>query len=470
MRAVPIFGICILSVFFGVAIGLFGMQSLVLLLPIGVAVALILDYRIGVIFVALVLPFSSASLLPQARGLNPITYALVGTTLLLALRWASGKHKIILPPKVVVICLVVPLAIGGLIGASFVDIAQKNLVGLGGEKTYETATYLKQFVYRPLNFVLFSILIANIVSTSKNPHRFVHLFAIIAIMPVLLLSYGTLVSGAGLGAHRSVVSSLGMHYNEYGKLLAFAFGPLLYVTFNARGGERLFFAVATLLVLLGVALTFARASYLAVLITVVIFVWQSKQARTKLLILGFTILLIVIAPSEILDRAVYGLDRYAIDDARAGSQNEAFSSGRIGGWMLLFPDIQYSPIFGRGTSSTAWSTAVSKGDYDATHPHSLYLGILLDIGIIGLVLLLYLFYRLIQVMGSLSRRDDIHVILRAFFAGSAASFIGILVLSFTGGYWYPHVEQSYFWFCLGLVFYYWPNINSKKQHPSQPAV
>jgi len=469
MRGVLIFGVFVLSIFFGVAAGLFGMQALVLLLPIGVAAALMLDYRVGIIFVAFVLPFSSASILPQARGLNPITYAIVGSTLLLALRWASGKQKIIFPPKVIIICLVIPIVFGGLIGTSFVNIAQKNFAGLGFEGTYETTTYLKQFIYRPLNFVLFSVLVANAVSASKNPHRFVHLFAIMVIMPVLLLSLGTLASGEGLGEHRRVISSLGMHYNEYGKLMAFAFGPMLYVTFAVRGTERLFFAVVTLIVLFGVALTFARASYLAVLTTVIIFIWQSKQARTKFLVLGSMLVFILIAPSEILDRAIYGLDRSAIDDARAGSQNEAFSSGRIGGWLVLLPDVELSPIFGRGTSSTAWSTAVSRGDYPSTHPHSLYLQILLDIGFLGLILLLYLYYRLVQVMRYLSRKDDIHESLRAFFAGSAASFVGILVLSFTGGYWYPHVEQSYFWFCLGLVFCYWPNVHSNKHHSSQAS-
>jgi O-antigen ligase len=445
-----------LSVFFGALIGLFGLQSLVLLLPIGVATALLLDYRIGVIFVALVLPFSSTTMLPQAQGFNPVTYAIAGSTLLLILRWASGKHKLVLPPKVILICLVIPLIIGGLIGTSFLHIAQKNLTGGWSQGTYETATYLKQFVYRPLTYILFAVLVANIVSASKNPQRFVYLFAIMVTIPVLVLSYGTLASGVGLGEHRSVVSSLGMHYNEYGKLLAFAFGPMLYVTFSARGGGRLFFGVATLLVLVGIALTFARAAYMAVLITFIIFTWQSKQMQTKLSVLAIAMLLLIIAPTEILERAVYGLDPYAIADARAGSQNEAFSSGRVGGWLLLAPDVQLSPIFGRGTSATAWSTAVSRGDYISTHPHSLYLGILLDLGIVGLILLLYLYYKLIYVLRQISRREDIHEILRAFFAGSAASFIGLLVLSFTGGYWYPHVEQSYFWFCIGLAFCYWP--------------
>ena len=133
----------------------------------------------------------------------------------------------------------------------------------------------------------------------------------------------------------------------------------------------------------------------------------------------------------------------------------ALTSGRLISWIDLFPEVLSSPLYGRGMQSTLLSDAVTRGRYLSDHPHNMYLQLLLDVGLLGLGLVLFFFYSLLRKMLSLSRDEGIEPRLRAFFAGSFASFAAVLVVSFTGYDWFPANEQAFLWFSVGLVFAYW---------------
>jgi hypothetical protein len=60
--------------------------------------------------------------------------------------------------------------------------------------------------------------------------------------------------------------------------------------------------------------------------------------------------------------------------------------------------------------------------------------------------------------------------MRAFFKGSGVGFIGILVLSFAGGQWYPHPEQALMWIAFGITFAYWPWVEEQRKVDRTRAV
>jgi hypothetical protein len=76
--------------------------------------------------------------------------------------------------------------------------------------------------------------------------------------------------------------------------------------------------------------------------------------------------------------------------------------------------------------------------------------------VIGLALTLYFYYRLHDAMKRLATRTDFSAEMQAFFRGSRAGFVGILILSMAGGHWYPHPEQAIMWLAFGITFAYWP--------------
>ena len=147
-----------------------------------------------------------------------------------------------------------------------------------------------------------------------------------------------------------------------------------------------------------------------------------------------------------------------LDDVQATSvynMDDPLTKGRLASWALLAPDIIISPIWGQGIGSVAWNQATSSGRYRATLAHNMYLEILLDLGIVGFVMLMYLFYRYVSGFRSLSNDTSLSPALRYYFAGALASFLGMLVMGVANGLYLPHPEQAYLWFALGMLFAYW---------------
>jgi O-antigen ligase len=320
---------------------------------------------------------------------------------------------------------------------------------------------------------MLSLLLANAVHDSKKPERFILLMTFSAILPVVAIVWLVVALGIDLGtlqSHRGFLSGLGLHANEFGKLLAFAFGPLLYVSFATKGFKRIFYSLATLFILLGILLTFTRAAYIAVLLILVVFLVQRRRIGTIVAMLTLLPMLMLVAPDAFMKRITTGVEEGGVDSAQSGSLNDKLTAGRIGGYQLLLPEVKRSPLIGRGTGATAWSTAVSRGQYEATHPHNLYLGVTLDLGLIGLGLSLYFYRRILDAMNRLSRRADFSDEMRAFFKGSGVGFIGILVLSFAGGQWYPHPEQALMWIAFGITFAYWPWVEAQRKIDRTRAV
>ena len=124
-------------------------------------------------------------------------------------------------------------------------------------------------------------------------------------------------------------------------------------------------------------------------------------------------------------------------------------------WAALAPEFFESPLLGKGLSSTAWNSAVTAGRVYVGHPHNMFLALVLDLGILGSAAIAYLYYRYGRTMYRLSAESSISPLLREYFAGAFAAYVGMLFSAFSGGYYTPHPEQTYLWFSLGFCFAYW---------------
>ena len=455
-----------LALIAGLAAAIFSWGALALVGALVLALCVLLDYRIGVVFVALFLPFISSPLLPQIGGFNPISYSLAGSMLVLVVGRVFKLRELIFPPRVLLLCLVSPLCVGALVALPHLAEGVRNFPGgTLSESAYMPTNYIKEFLIRPLMYVIFSVLLANALRDSEQPERFIVLLALATMIPVTAIVSMVAFLGIDLSylqSHRGFLSGLGLHANEFGKLLAFVFGPLLYVSFASKGPRQLFFGLATVALLCGILLTFTRAAYVAVAIVTAIFLIQRRRPGLVIaMTIGISVLALV-APSAIIDRITTGVDERSIASAKAGSLNDELTAGRIGGFQLLLPEVIRSPLWGRGTGATAWSAPVTSGRYAANHPHNLYLESALDVGLVGLGLSIYLYYRLLDGMRRLARNPALSSEMQAFFGGSAAAFIGILVLSFAGGNWYPHPEQALMWVAFGVTFAYWPWVEADR--------
>jgi O-antigen ligase len=466
MNALAIIVAGLFALFVGLVLAVAGELGFVLLVPL-MAVALILyDYRVAVILLAMLIPLSGSMFVPRLPGLNPYTYLTAAAIVGLIMSRFTGSKPFVWPPRVLLFCFALPLLVGVILGLPRLDEGERNLRQFEPQAILDATGYIRRFILTPVVLIGFSVLLANAVADSKKPERFVVLFALSAVSVVTYVILFTLSKGVGWGPHRWVIGKAGMHYNNYGQLFALAFGPLLYVAFSERGVWRYFFGFAALVVFVGLVFNFARAGMLAGLITLGMFLWHRRSFGVAATIVGLLLVVIVFAPEEWHSRMFQGADE--VTSSYRGERYTELTAGRLVGWFDLAPDVALSPLYGRGMLSTLWSDAVRQGLYVSNHPHNMYLQLLLDVGVLGFAAVLFFFYALLRKMRDLSRDEAIEPRLRAFFAGSFASFAAVLALSVTGWSWYPEHEQGFLWFSVGLVFAYWRR-SAKQAVPDSDA-
>lgn len=458
MKWLVIVGMAFLALLMGLGAAFAGPVVLIAFIPVIMIIALVFDYRIAVIFLCLAIALSSSALLPQAQGLNPIAYAIFGAFMVLIIQHLFSSKKIILPPKDIFLVLVLPIVFGALLALPHLGVARQNMAARDFVGTYETVAFLKQYIIRPLYFLAFALLVANAVRDSKKPSRFVLLFSFAVLIPSAVVFLAVALAGANLEllqSQRGFLSGFGLHSNEFGKLLAFAFGPMLYVAFSSKRASRLWYSIVSCVVLAAIVFTFTRAAYIAILVTIGIFLWQRRQLGVILGAIALMVVLGLLAPKAVVDRVTTGVDSSSLAATTSADANDKFTAGRLAGNLLLAPEVLHSPLWGSGTGSTAWSNAVTRGLYTPSHPHNLYLALLMDVGLLGFAAALYFYYRFGRALKVLSRSEELPSTMRAFFSGAWASLIGMLVLSVSGGQWVPHPEQAFMWLAFGITLAYW---------------
>jgi O-antigen ligase len=161
--------------------------------------------------------------------------------------------------------------------------------------------------------------------------------------------------------------------------------------------------------------------------------------------------------------------RYSIVEAARGPGDEV-TSGRIDIWRQLAPEVLRSPIFGRGLFSTQWSEYARTGGYWAAHPHNMYLGIAMDAGIVGVVVM-FLFYRFVwRGFRRLGRDERLSPVMRGYFLGASAGLVGYLVFGLPNGFFHPSTDQLYLWVAIGLMVGYSAVLSERQPAPtSRPA-
>jgi O-antigen ligase len=208
------------------------------------------------------------------------------------------------------------------------------------------------------------------------------------------------------------------------------------------------------LITIGLIMTFSRGGILAFTIMAAGYIWHRRQFKAVFVTCALVVLGLVIAPDVVKERFSAGLRSGAVSDT-ANVHRDQLTAGRVYGWGLLAPEVLENPILGSGIGSTQWSAAVAAGRYRADHPHNIYLEILMDLGIVGLCAMFYLYLVYVRKLKFLSRCEDLSPALKAFFLGSLWSLFGIFAMAATTAYYMPNKAQSFMWFSFGLAFAYW---------------
>jgi O-antigen ligase len=149
-------------------------------------------------------------------------------------------------------------------------------------------------------------------------------------------------------------------------------------------------------------------------------------------------------PGAVWDRVTFGMDSGA----------EAVSNGRMDEiWLPLIPEVFRSPIWGNGLGAVMWSGPMIAGILPQVgHPHNAYLEALLDMGAVGLVLVLAYWIVTWRGFRRLARDERLTAELQGFFEGAAAGLLAFLVAGFAGSSLMPQPEQAFIWLAVGMMY------------------
>ena len=448
-------GLAALGTVAGLGIATGGPAALILSLVLIACAATIYDFRAGVALMIVIMPISQSYLFPHAMfgitGLNPLNLLILATLASYILRTAGEKGAIThFVPKHVFWLLMLPMAMGAYLGMSHVGqipmfFRDTDMIffdnGIG---------YWRDLFGKPMTFVLYALLVAAAVHHSEEPKRFITPMVVSSVVMAMAALIFFLISGLRLsdlaGSYaRHFLSALGLHANDLGRLYACAYALLLFVwdrSDNLAHKTALMFAMG--LVVLALLVTFSRGAFFGFIVVNVIYLFSRRRVKTLLLAAAAIPAALVLMPGAVWYRMSLGI----------GDGLNAVTAGRAGEiWEPLSTTFMDSPIWGNGLGSIMWSRPMIEGRLlQVAHPHNAYLEAYIDMGVIGLVLVIAFWIFMWRRFRVLSRDTRLTSELQGFFEGAAAGLFAFLVAGMAGSSLTPAPEQAFLWLAVGAMY------------------
>jgi O-antigen ligase len=451
--ALGLIGLGLFGVLCGIGIAVGEVQALILCLSVLAAAAVLADFRVGAVLLLVMLPVEGSYLFPHnmlnVTGLNPFNVVLGATLVSFLVRGRDLKRFV---PKPVFWLYVVPVVIAGLIGTRHVDEIYPYFYELEVIRFSDAFGYLRDVMVKPLFMVAAALLIGAAVAQAKRVESFlVPIIVAVWVMSLMLIGY-VATAGLSLGelaatSSRALLSVLGLHANDLGRLYAVAYGLLLFTW-----GETKVVRLKTVLVLtmgiltLALLFTFSRGAFIGwVLVNVLFLVWKfnARTAAIAILVGGIGLALM---PGAVVSRMSLGLI--------GGTDVNEVSAGRIDEiWIPLMPELFKSPIWGSGLDSTMWANALwTETMLPVTHPHNAYIQAILDMGLLGLALLLAFYWHLYRKFRDLGSNAYLSPTMRGFYQGAVAGLMCFIITGFAGSSLRAMPEFAFLWIAIGMMY------------------
>jgi hypothetical protein len=443
------------ALFLGIVIGLAGGVIALLMIVFFVFIGFsIYDYRAGVLIAVVMLPLTATSLIPHEMlgitGLNPLNAVLVMVVGSLVMTKAFSRTKVTLPtiPRAFWAYLGA-IMFAGAFGSIHVSSIPSYYDALGVIKFNTPVGYLRDILLKPMIILATAYLLAIAVANARRSHLYLLPFFLSAIiLPIVVIVY-IAISGVSLSVlasshSRGFLSKLGTHANELGFMFNMGFAMMVFCFFTAkRPLTKLVLAGLAGITVLAIGLTFSRGAFLGFVVVLAYFLFTQRQIRMMIAVLVMVAFGSLLVPKAIVERASTGV---------ASGKVEDISAGRVGDiWLPLLPEILTSPVVGHGLSSVLWSQAARhRTILPVGHPHSAYLGLFLDFGIVGAIIIAFFFRHMWRLFREISETHP-EPLWQGFFMGARASILLVLVQGVTDDRFTPTLPQTFLWLAYGLA-------------------
>jgi O-antigen ligase len=334
-------------------------------------------------------------------------------------------------------------------------------------KPLTVSRYLLDYFAKPM-IIIGVAWLAAVVSRNGNGQPLIWALAL-AYVAFFVVIVGYLVVN-GISLHslasqndafmkpRDFLDWTGMHANEVGLMANLGFAILLYTAAaTARPLLRLTLFACAVAAVTTAALTFSRGAFVGLAIIVGYYLFTRRRTGQFVLALSIIIGVALILPDAFVERAMTGLQT---------EDTQAITAGRLDTiWRPLLPTFWEAPILGHGLGSTLWATPNLRGDMlPVGHPHSAYLGVLLDLGMVGVLVVAAFFWSAWAMFRRLAK-NHADPRWRGVFEGGVVCLMCLAVQGLTDDRFVPTYPQVALWVCYGLALGQAQSGSTKRTQP-----
>ena len=244
--------------------------------------------------------------------------------------------------------------------------------------------------------------------------------------------------------------------NEIGLQANLGLAILLFTARATRGVlPRLILFASAVAAGMMAALTFSRSAFIG--LSLILGYYLLSRRRIGSFLLAFLIILgagLLLPDNPLVERATTGFE---------ARDTDAITAGRVQHiWRPLLPTFWEAPIIGHGLGSTAWATPNRRGEMPPTgHPHNAYLGVLLDLGLVGIAVVGAFFWSVWKTFRRLSQHH-VDSQWRGVFEGGIVALLCLAIQGVSEDSFTPTYAQAALWVCYGLALGHTQSMHSKQ--------
>ncbi len=442
------------ALLWGVAVAYAAIGATLLALSFVACLLCLRDFRVGVALLIMIMPISSSTLFPHAMfgvtGMNPLNLLLVATLAVFFMRAAGTEALQGIVPRPLLWLYIAPIVFAAVIGMQHVSEIPRIFKASDMLEFDNVAGYLRDILLKPMGLVVYAVLIGAAVAWSKRPEKYVipmlvSVFVMAGVGIGFIASLGVSLSQLSGTYSRHIMSTIGVHANDLGRLYAVAFALLLFVWDRThRIALKTLLVVGMLAVAAALFLTFSRGAFFGFAIVCILYFALRRSFKTLLLAVTLIPPAIMFAPGALWSRLQAGAGE-GLNEITAGRLDEI--------WIPILPEVLKTPPWGSGLGSILWTRAMRMEEmFFVAHPHNAYLQVYMDLGIIGTVLVVAFWILTLRGFWRLAGDDRLVPEMQGFFEGAAIGLVSFLITGIAGSSLLPVPEQGYLWLAVGLMY------------------
>ena len=302
-----------------------------------------------------------------------------------------------------------------------------------------------------ISFVMFYFVIVNSITTKKQLKVMLNIFVIVGALVSLFGIYQYLFVGSFASSSfvdkemfediKTRVNGTFDNPNVLGEYLLFVIPVIASLFFAEKGWiKKIFYMGLGGVSIICLALTYSRGCYLGILLALAVFLLLINLKWIIAFGLG------IIAAPAFLPQSI--INRFS----SIGNMADSSTSYRVSIWkgaIDMIKDYWYRPI-GQGTIAfNSIYPFYSYSGVGAQHSHNLFLQLLIETGIVGILSFLGIIYKFFQtVLCGLKKTKD--AFYKYCFIGFASGMIGFLLQSIFDNTWYNNKIILIFWIFVAL--------------------